>query len=49
MKNFSKDIFDFVEARIVRGNKGTGVGVIGGLREPDGIRMKDTGNLFWFF
>ena len=33
MKAFSKDAFDFRKARIVHGNKGAGVGVIGGLED----------------
>ena len=38
MESLSEDVFEFRETRIVDGDKGTGVGVIGGLREPDGMR-----------
>jgi hypothetical protein len=38
----------FGKARIVCGNKGAGVGVIGGLGGPDGMIMEGTGNLFGY-
>ena len=31
MKIFSKDVFEFMEARIVCGNEGVGVGIMGDL------------------
>ena len=48
MRTFSKDAFEFREARIICGNKGGGVGVMGGLRGHDGMRMEGMGNLFGY-
>ena len=42
----SEDVFEFRKARIVCGDKGAGVGVMGGLRGPDCMRKEGTGNLF---
>ena len=39
METFSKDVFEFREARIVYGNKGAGVGVMGGLEVPNCVGM----------
>ena len=49
MKIFSKDTFVFRETRIILGNKGAGVDVMDGLREPDGLRKVGTGNLIWLW
>ena len=46
METFSENAFEFREARIVVGDKGAGVLVMGGLREPGGMRKEGTGNLF---
>ena len=51
MKTFSKDAkirnaFEFRKTRIVCSNKTTGIGVMGGLGGPDGMRMECSGNLF---
>jgi hypothetical protein len=40
------DMFEFREARIVGGDKETGIGVMGRLRGPDGMRKEGMGNLF---
>ena len=45
MEIFTKDMFEFREVRIVGGDKGIGVPIIGGLRESDGMRKVGTGNL----
>ena len=45
---FSKDAFEFREKRATCGNKGAVVGVMGGLGEPEGMRLEDTGNLFHY-
>ena len=45
METFTKDMFQFREARIVGGDEGVGVGVIGGLRGLDGMREEGMGNL----
>ena len=36
MVSFSKNMFNFGDAKIVCGNKGAGVGVISGLEHGDG-------------
>ena len=46
MVTFSEDAFEFREARIVGDDKGAGVGVMGGLRGPDGMRKEGMGNFF---
>ena len=38
--------FKFREARIIGGDKGARVGVMGGLRGPDSMRKEGMGNLF---
>ena len=43
---FMEDTFEFREARIVGGDKGAGVGVMGVLRGPDGMTKEGRGNLF---
>ena len=48
MKTFSKDAFEFREARIVCGNKEAGLGVRGRMGRCDGMRMEATGNLFGY-
>ena len=48
MKTFPKDAFEFRKARIVYGNKGGGVGIMGGLIGPDGMGMEVTENLFGY-
>ena len=40
-----KDTFEIREARIVGGDEGAGVGVMGGLRGLDGLREEGMGNL----
>ena len=45
METFMEDTFEFRKARIVDGDEGVGVGVIGGLRGLDGLREEGTGNL----
>ena len=45
METFSEDAFGLREARIVGGDKGTGVGVMGGLRGSDGMRKE--GKFVW--
>ena len=45
-KTFSKDMFEFRQTRIVCGNKGAAVGIMIGLRGPDGMRKESMGNLF---
>ena len=40
MKTFSKDIFEFGEAKIVYGDKGAGIRVIGGLGYENGRHVK---------
>ena len=42
VKTISKNAFEFREARLIWGNKGTGVVVMGGV---DGKRMEGTGKL----
>ena len=42
VKTFSKDAFEFREARMVYGNKGAGIWVLGTLVGHDGVRMEDT-------
>ena len=42
METLTEDTFR--EARIVGGDKGAGAWIMGGLREPDGVRMEGTGN-----
>ena len=46
MKTFMLDTFKFRKARIVGGDEGAGVLVMGGLRELDGLRVEGMGNLF---
>ena len=46
METFTEDTFEFGKARIVDGDEGAGVGVMGGLRELDGLRVEGMGNLF---
>ena len=48
MRTFFKDVFEFREAMIVCGNNGCGVGVMGRLVGPNGIRMEGRGNLFGY-
>ena len=43
METFMEDTFEFRVARIVGGDEGAGVGVMGGLSRLDGMREK--GNL----
>jgi hypothetical protein len=43
---FSEDVFEFREARIEGGDKGTGVGTVDGLRAHDGMRKEGMGNVF---
>ena len=45
METFTEDTFEFREARIVSGDEGAGVGVMGGLKGPDGMRKVNMGNL----
>jgi hypothetical protein len=45
MKTFSKNAFEFREARIC--NKGTGVEVVGRLEGPDSMRMEGMGKFVW--
>ena len=45
METFTEDTFEFRKARIVGGDEGAGVGVMGGLRGLDGMRSQGTGNL----
>ena len=45
METFTEDMFEFQEASIVGGDEEAGVGVMGGLRELDGMREEGTGNL----
>ena len=46
METFSEDAFEFREARIVGGDKEAEVGVMDGLRGPEGMRKEGTENLF---
>ena len=41
-------LLSFREARIVDDNEGAGVGVMGGLGGPDGMRIEGIGNLFGY-
>ena len=45
METFTEDTFEFRKARIVGGDEGAGVGVMGGLRGLDGLREEGTENL----
>ena len=45
METFTEDAFEFWKARIVGGDEGAGVGVMGGLRGLDGMREEGMGNL----
>ena len=47
MKTFTEDTFYFRDARIIGGDEGTGVGVMGGLRRLDGLREEGTGKFAW--
>ena len=42
METFTEDTFEFWEARILGGDKGAGVGVMGGLKGLDGMREEGT-------
>ena len=46
METFTEYRFEFWKARIVGGDKGAGVGVMGGLRDPDGIRKEGMVKVF---
>ena len=46
METFTEDTFEFRKARIVGGDERAEVGVMGGLRGLDGLRVEGTGNLF---
>ena len=48
METFSKDTFEFVEARIVGDDKRAGVGPMGGLGGPNGMIKEGTGNLIGY-
>ena len=43
-----EDMSEFREARIVGGDKGAGVWVMGGLRSPDSMRKEGMENLFGY-
>ena len=45
METFTEDTFEFRKARIVGGDEGAVVGVLGGLRELDGMREEGTADL----
>ena len=45
METFTKDMFELRKARIVDCDEGAELGVKGGLRGLDGLRVKGTGNL----
>ena len=45
METFTEDMFEFWEARIVGGDEGAGVGVMGGLKGLDVMREEGSGNL----
>ena len=45
VETFTEDTFEFREARIVGGDEGAGVRVMGGLRGLDVMREEGTGNL----
>ena len=38
METFTEDTFEFWKARVVGGDEGAGVGIMGGLRGLDGMR-----------
>jgi hypothetical protein len=38
METFTEDTFEFRETKIMGGDKGVRVEVMGGLRRPDGMR-----------
>ena len=42
METFTEDMFEFRKARIVGGDEGAGIGVMGGLRGLDGMRGEGT-------
>ena len=46
VETFTEDPFEFRKARIVGGDEGAEVGVVGGLSGLDGLRVEGTGNLF---
>ena len=48
MKTFSKDAFEFREARIISSNKEARIGVKGGLVGPDGIENGGHREFFCF-
>ena len=45
-ETFTEDPFEFRKARIVGGDEGAEVGVVGGLSGLDGLRVEGTENLF---
>jgi hypothetical protein len=45
VETFTEDTFEFQKARIVGGDEGAGIGVMGGLRGLDGLREESMGNL----
>jgi hypothetical protein len=45
VETFTEDMFEFWEARIVGGDEGAGVGVMGGLKGLDVMREEGSGNL----
>ena len=47
-KTICKDAFQFGEPRIVCGNKGAAIRVLGELGRSDGMRMEGTGNMFGY-
>ena len=47
-ENVFQDTFEFRKTRIICGNKGAGVGVMGGLEGPDNKRMEVMGSLFGY-